>query len=305
MFLNRFILAIFIYFLFNYTAFSVNIGFYISPKFIFTIQDSGKVMADTILIPGVNSGLDGILDDVLGGIEDLLPPGVTLPPGFTLPINTTYSSIYSSMALNNTSTSTSSSSRQVNNIPEVSIPGVGNIDANKLFDNTTNVNNYFYGGGIAFGYNFLALSRKTPIRLELEYIFRSDARLNKYSTGIKSLGIHTFLFGSYYDVNFLKVKYNDEPMGIYEDGMRDLLTFYVGILLGARLNQYTLQTTEEMLGTITVSRYYDKFEFVYGFGLGFAVNITASLTLDIGYRLFLDIDSNLMHDIVSALRINF
>ena len=87
--------------------------------------------------------------------------------------------------------------------------------------------------------------------------------------------------------------------------MRDLLTFYVGILLGARLNQYTLQTTEEMLGTITVSRYYDKFEFIYGFGLGFAVNITASLTLDIGYRLFLDIDSNLMHDIVSALRINF
>ena len=120
------------------------------------------------------------------------------------------------------------------------------------------------------------------------------------------MNAHTFLFGAYYDFNFFEVDYNSlEESKIYRDGKRHLMTVYLGILFGADLEQYILNTIVEKIGMVSIANYYNKSKFNFGLGLGFAVNITTLITADIGYRILLDTDINTKHDIIMALRFNF
>ena len=170
-----------------------------------------------------------------------------------------------------------------------------------------NVNNLFIGAGASIGYNFNVIHQQAPVRLEFEYLYRDGLNRNLYSDSeVSSMNSHTFLFGAYYDFNFFEVDYNSlEESKIYRDGKRHLMTVYLGILFGADLEQYILNTIVEKIGMVSIANYYNKSKFNFGLGLGFAVNITTLITADIGYRILLDTDINTKHDIIMALRFNF
>lgn len=169
-----------------------------------------------------------------------------------------------------------------------------------------NVNNLYIGAGASIGYNFYALHQYTPIRIEFEYLYRGGLNRNSYSVGIDSMKMHTFLFGAYYDVNFLRVDYNPVVESkVYTGGKRYLMNFYVGILFGAGMERYITDTITEKIGMITIANYYNESKFIYGIGLGFAINITTLITFDVGYRLLLDTKFAIKNDMIIALRLNF
>ena len=169
-----------------------------------------------------------------------------------------------------------------------------------------NVNNLFIGAGASVGYNFYALYQYTPIRIEFEYLYKGGLNRNSYSADVDSMNTHTFLFGAYYDINFLKVDYNPVVESkVYRYGKRYLMNFYLGILLGAGREQYITDTIIEKIGMITIANYYNETKFIYGIGLGFAVNITTLITIDTSYRLLLDTKTAIKNDVIIALRLNF
>ncbi len=84
---------------------------------------------------------------------------------------------------------------------------------------------------------------------------------------------HSFLFGAYYDINFLKVDYNPVVESkVYINGKRYLMNFYLGILLGAGLEKYITDTITERIGMITIANYYNQTKLIYGLGLAFESN---------------------------------
>lgn len=170
-----------------------------------------------------------------------------------------------------------------------------------------NVNNLFIGAGASIGYNFYTIHQQAPVRVEFEYLYRDGLNRNLYSdSDVSSMNMHTFLFGAYYDFNFFRVDYNSlEESRVYRDGKRYLMNVYLGILFGADLEQYIVNTIVEKIGMVSIANYYNKSKFNFGLGLGFAVNITTLITADIGYRILLDTDIKLKHDIIMALRFNF
>lgn len=177
-------------------------------------------------------------------------------------------------------------------------------------DNKT-VNNLYIGAGASIGYNFYAINLYSPVRIEFEYLYRGGLNRNIYSDSastndIISMHNHTFLLGAYYDFNFFRVNYNPVAESrVYRNGKRYLMNIYLGLLLGAGLEQYITQTITERIGMINIANYYNKTKFIYGFAFGFAVNITTLIAVDIGYRFLLDTEIKMKHDIIAALRLNF
>lgn len=180
------------------------------------------------------------------------------------------------------------------------------FSASSLKVDNKNVNNLFIGAGASIGYNFYAFNLSSPIRLEFEYLFRGGLNRNIYSAGVDSMKSHSFLFGAYYDINFLKVDYNPVVESkVYRNGKRYLMNFYLGILLGAGLEKYITDTITERIGMIIIANYYNQTKLIYGLGLGFGINITTLITLDFGYRLLFDSKAEIKNDIIIALRLNF
>ena len=172
----------------------------------------------------------------------------------------------------------------------------------------TNVNNLYIGAGASIGYNFYAMNLLSPVRVEFEYLYRNGLNRNTYSdTNVRNMNMHTFLFGFYYDFYFFKINYNPlVESKVYRNGKRYLMSVYLGILIGADLEQYVIgDTFVEKIGMISIANYYNKSKFNIGFGLGFALNITTFVTIDFGYRFLLDSQTKMKHDFIAAMRLNF
>lgn len=170
-----------------------------------------------------------------------------------------------------------------------------------------NANNLFIGAGASIGYNFYAINLLSPVRAEFEYLYRNGLNRNTYSdTNVKEMNTHTFLFGAYYDFYFLKVNYNPiEESKVYRNGKRYLMSVCFGILMGADLEHYTIKTIVEKTGGVVIENYYTKSKFNIGFGLGYGINITTFITIDIGYRFLVDTETKIKNDLTVALRLNF
>lgn len=170
-----------------------------------------------------------------------------------------------------------------------------------------NANNLFIGAGASIGYNFYAINLLSPVRAEFEYLYRNGLNRNTYSdTNVKEMNTHTFLFGAYYDFYFLKVNYNPiEESKVYRNGKRYLMSVCFGILMGADSEHYTIKTIVEKTGGVVIENYYTKSKFNIGFGLGYGINITTFITIDIGYRFLVDTETKIKNDLTVALRLNF
>ena len=170
-----------------------------------------------------------------------------------------------------------------------------------------NIQNLYVGGGIALGYNFDIFHKYSTVRLEFEYLFRSPMPENAYITSVQTIQSHSFLFGAYYDYYFWYVDY-DDPDSIrskINNGKRPLMSVYAGILIGGAINTYTVSESYEYGGIFKTSTYYNKGQFLYGFGLGLGFHITPLLSADIGYRLLFTEETQSNHDIIASLRFNF
>ncbi|OEJ14419.1 tia invasion determinant [Brachyspira hampsonii] len=174
-------------------------------------------------------------------------------------------------------------------------------------ENKKNTMNMYIGGGAAIGYNFDILHKYSTVRAEFEYLYRNPIPGNAYSNNIQSIQTHTFLFGMYYDINFLYVNYNNEDSvrSKLNNGKRPVMSVYLGMLFGGAFNSYILSSTFDYNGIFKTSTYYNKFEFMFGFGGGLAFHITPLISLDLGYRILLNINAKYSHDIVTSLRFNF
>lgn len=185
------------------------------------------------------------------------------------------------------------------------------FSSSSLKVNDKKVNNMYIGAGASIGYNFYALYRYTPIRVEFEYLYRAGLEGNAYplvasDIEVRSVNVHTFLFGGYYDFHFLPVNYNPiEESKVYKNGKRYLMNVYLGLLLGGDLEQNITQTIVEKIGMVSISNVHDKAKFNFGFGLGFGLNITTFIMLDVGYRMLINTDIKIRNDIIAALRLNF
>lgn len=176
----------------------------------------------------------------------------------------------------------------------------------KKENSSKNTQNLYAGGGIALGYNFDIFHKYSTVRVEFEYLYRNPTSGNKYSE-IISKQEHTFLVGAYYDYNFWYVDYDnpDSARSILNDGKRPMMSVYAGILFGGELDRYITCTSFEYNGLFKTSKYYNKTQFVYGFGGGLAFHVTEIVSIDLGYRLLLDMNSKLNHDVVASVRLNF
>ena len=157
------------------------------------------------------------------------------------------------------------------------------------------------------GYNFDIFHKYSTVRLEFEYLFRSPMPENAYITSVQTMQSHSFLFGAYYDYYFWYVDY-DDPDSIrskINNGKRPLMSVYAGILIGGAINTYTVSESYEYGGIFKTSTYYNKGQFLYGFGLGLGFHITPLLSADIGYRLLFTEETQSNHDIIASLRFNF
>ena len=170
-----------------------------------------------------------------------------------------------------------------------------------------NIQNLYVGGGIAAGYNFDIFHKYSTVRIEFEYLYRNPMPENVYITGVKTMQSHSFLLGAYYDYNFWYTDYND-PDSVrskINNGKRPLMSVYAGILIGGAINTYTINTIYEYGGMFKTSSYYNKGQFLYGFGSGLAFHITPLISLDLGYRLLFTEETQSNHDIIASLRFNF
>ncbi|MEI0558100.1 tia invasion determinant [Brachyspira intermedia] len=177
----------------------------------------------------------------------------------------------------------------------------------KLQGNNKNTLNMYVGGGLALGYNFDIFHKYSTVRVEFEYLYRNALPGNAYKTDIKTINSHTFLIGAYYDYNFLYVNY-DNPDSIRSQlngGKRPVMSVYAGFILGGQLDSYITCENFEYHGLFKTSKYYNKAQFVYGFGGGLAFHITEIVSIDLGYRLLLNTSSQLSHDVVASVRLNF
>ena len=181
------------------------------------------------------------------------------------------------------------------------------FSASSLTVSNRKVNNLFIGAGASIGYNFYAINLYSPVRLEFEYLFRDGLNRNSYpDSEVGSMNMHTFLFGAYYDFYFCRVNYNPlEESRVYRNGKRYLMSVYLGLLIGADLEQYIIDTIVEKVGMVSIANYYNKSKFNIGFGLGYALNITTFITVDIGYRFLIDSEVKMKNDLIAALRFNF
>ncbi len=170
-----------------------------------------------------------------------------------------------------------------------------------------NIQNLYVGGGIAVGYNFDIFHKYSTVRLEFEYLYRNPIPQNVYITGVKTMHSHSFLLGAYYDYYFWYTDYNnpDSARSKINNGKRPLMSVYAGFLIGGALNTYIANTSHEYGGIFKTSAYYNKGQFLYGFGAGLGFHITPLLSLDLGYRLLLTEETQSNHDIIASLRFNF
>lgn len=170
-----------------------------------------------------------------------------------------------------------------------------------------NIQNLYVGGGIALGYNFDIFHKYSTVRVEFEYLYRNPIPENVYINKVQSMQSHSFLIGAYYDYYFWYTDYDNEysARSKINNGKRPLMSVYAGILMGGALNTYILNTVYEYGGIFKTSTYYNKGQFLYGFGIGLGFHITPLLSLDLGYRLLLSEKTQYNNDITASLRFNF
>ncbi len=171
---------------------------------------------------------------------------------------------------------------------------------------TKNVQNLYAGGGLSIGYNFDVLHKYSTVRVEFEYLYRNSLPGNIYLNS-SEMQAHSFLFGGYYDFNFLYVNYDnpDSVRSAFHNKKRHLMSAYVGFLMGMELDTYIINNSFEHNGFVKTSNYFNKLQFIYGFGIGIAFHITPLFSLDLGYRIILNTKSQSNHDIIASIRFNF
>ncbi|WP_295161436.1 outer membrane beta-barrel protein [uncultured Brachyspira sp.] len=176
-----------------------------------------------------------------------------------------------------------------------------------IFELEGNKNNMYTGGGLSIGYNFDIFNKYSTLRTEFEYLYRNPLPENVYNNNIKYMQTHSFLFAFYYDFSFLYEQYNDNDSvrSKLNNGKRPIMSVYAGVLLGLNLNSYIKEVSFNYNGIFKESTYYNKTEFIYGFGFGFAFHITSLISLDLGYRILLNENVSYNHDIIASLRLNF
>ncbi|MEI0517116.1 outer membrane protein [Brachyspira murdochii] len=170
-----------------------------------------------------------------------------------------------------------------------------------------NTQNMYAGGGISIGYNFDVLNKYSTLRIEFEYLYRNPAPNNAYLNNVQSMQVHTFLAAAYYDINFLYINYDnkDSVRSIMHKGKRPVMSVYLGFLLGGALNTCIIKTSYEYNGIFKNSTYYNNFQFIYGVGGGLAFHITPVVSIDLGYRLILNLENKFGHDAAVSVRFNF
>ena len=80
---------------------------------------------------------------------------------------------------------------------------------------------------------------------------------------------------------------------------------HMDIILIMMEDTYIINNSFDYNGLFKTSSYYNKSQFVYGFGGGLAFHITEIVSIDLGYRLLLNTSSQLSHDVVASVRLNF
>ena len=113
--------------------------------------------------------------------------------------------------------------------------------------------------------------------------------------------------GFYYDFNFCYVNYDnpDSIRSVIRGGKRPIISAYLGLLIGGELDTYITSNNFDYYGLFKTSTYYNKFQFLYGFGGGLAFHITPLISIDLGYRIILNTKVQSNHDIVASVRFNF
>lgn len=148
---------------------------------------------------------------------------------------------------------------------------LGYTYSEKNNDTTTE---WVFGGGLAAGYDFYP-HHKVPIRLELEYLYRSDAKYNTtYDWGLVSqdfrakVGIQTLFANTYLD---------------FHNSTR--FTPYIGGGIGVAFVNAKLTDSGEALGyKIEGSGSKRSTNFAWNVGAGTAFALTDKLSLDFNYR---------------------
>ena len=174
-------------------------------------------------------------------------------------------------------------------------------------DKEKNTMNMYIGGGISIGYNFDVLSKYSTLRIEFEYLYRNPTPNNAYLNNIQSMQMHTFLAAAYYDINFIYINYDnkDSKRSVLNNGKRPVMSIYLGFLVGGALNTCIMNTIYEYNGLFKYSSYYNELQFLYGAGGGLAFHLTPVLSLDLGYRIILNLESKFTHDAAVSVRFNF
>ena len=182
-----------------------------------------------------------------------------------------------------------------------------NVSDYQIKKEKNNFHNLYMGGGLALGYNFDIFNKYSTVRIEFEYLYRNPSPENAYINDICSIHSHSFLFGLYYDYNFWYVNYNenDSIRSKLNNGKRPLMSVYAGILIGTSLNTHIIDTKFDYYGIVKNNTYYNKIDFLFGFGLGTAFHITPLISIDISYRLILNIKAKILNDFIASLRFNF
>ena len=176
----------------------------------------------------------------------------------------------------------------------------------KKENSSKNIQNIYAGAGLAIGYNFDIFHKYSTVRVEFEYLYRHPAAGNVYINGI-AMQEHSFLAAAYYDFYFWYVNYNnaDSARSLINDGKRPMMSVYACFLIGVELDTYIINNSFDYNGLFKTSSYYNKSQFIYGFGGGLAFHITPLISIDLGYRIILNTKVQSNHDIVASVRFNF
>lgn len=181
-------------------------------------------------------------------------------------------------------------------------------ETGKQNDKKQKIVNKYIGGGASIGYDFFKTPLLAPVRLELEYGYRDGMTGNYFSdSSIVKVNTHTILAAAYYSFHIFYIN-KENLTSITADEIyrtRPITSIYLGLLLGAQINDTIIDRWYEDKGKVLVTTSYSKPTFAIGFGTGFDFQLASFINLDLGYRLLYNLDNVLSHEITAGLRIKF